>query len=342
MVKRPYGPQFRMKETGSKHRIEPSQISPNTGQAYYYNLQPPPISWTTAIRTTLKEWGEPASFDEEYSLDELEDFQCGIATVPISDDPTISSPTSNMGMKRGLDLLDYEGGPTVPSPSPKRLRSGETSLYHLIPKPHTHPSPFVPCPIDMRHLPKYWKAQPSYISPYDSEQLSCLPDTSRLSWIIPVCGKLPWAGSTPASISFDTQPSSSADDGDSRQTILWTADSLLQFWDLLLTFQKGGGCGSFGLSFHFARKRNACKPKRTKGLTLRLPQAPAGKDSPPSLATIDFIKVYHDAFARLQLRALFDIFPYKVNDKGHTRETKILEGARLVLLDNTGRAVLIL
>ncbi|PPQ74913.1 hypothetical protein CVT24_003023 [Panaeolus cyanescens] len=348
-----------------------SQVRAHGPNAYIYNIQPPLISFGPVTALDLKEWGEPVSPDEEYSLSELQDFECGIGAgvqIPRGDSHSHDKTETTIIKRRkqesvGYDAKERQSGQTTV----KRQRVlDEVSLSRLIPqvsigisnyassipseqykKPHVHPSQFIPHPISVLAIKQYLKTPPTYIHPHDAERIESNPITSRFTWVIPVRGCPPWEGSTPASIIPDSEFTPSVDDHPKRE-IQWTHNSLLQFWEYLLNTRKNGSFGSLGVSFHFARKapttrgRKKLKEKLQKWPTPATVQTPRDSQSAVSLAAFDHIKVYHDAFVRLQLRTYLDNFYYKYIVDGHNNEAMVLGGVRLVLLDNRGQGVMLL
>lgn len=63
----------------------------------------------------------------------------------------------------------------------------------------------------------------------------------------------------------------------------------------------------------------------------------------PSLSMVDYIKVYHDAVRSMNLRSVFDAWAYEVRDEEGVlvEKIRVLQGAKLVLMDNLSCGMLI-
>lgn len=56
---------------------------------------------------------------------------------------------------------------------------------------------------------------------------------------------------------------------------------------------------------------------------------------------LDHIKVYHDAANSMQLRNIIDAWAFEPGEEARPRKIRLLVGARLVLLDERSKGVLV-
>jgi hypothetical protein len=70
---------------------------------------------------------------------------------------------------------------------------------------------------------------------------------------------------------------------------------------------------------------------------------PTTKVQQPTLSTVDYMKVYYDAVGSMNLRSVFDAWAYEIRDGQGVlvEKIRVLQGGKLVLMDNLSRGVLI-
>lgn len=108
--------------------------------------------------------------------------------------------------------------------------------------------------------------------------------------------------------------------------ITWTAPAVTDFWTFLLDLREKGTMGPLGISFHPAERSR----QRPGGIR-------SGPGSHGPLSSIDYIKVYHPTARALYLRNVLDAWRYYHPPK----KVRVLIDARLVLLDEQSRALLL-
>ena len=191
---------------------------------------------------------------------------------------------------------------------------------------------------------------------------------SRVAWLIPVRGLPPWEGASEASIALDhitirDGHLSASNDSD----IVWTYNSFRQFWTFLRSCLESPGSvtGPLSLSFRASPRSDPTGSQRapeTSTTSVYLPahretgRTPSDPSSPlpiPSasknrLANIDYVKIYCDAPRAMLVRRMLREWAYE--EGGHGRDStwrdpmeavRILEFARLALVDERGEGVLI-
>lgn len=276
-----------------------------------------------------------------FNLYDLEEFLSTDLNCPDEEKPPIELPNEE------ADALDL------------------TDLYGIIPRPHIHPSAFSLKPFEPVHAVPYRHSEPVLITPH-SLPLAPAPPYSRYSWLVPVRGVLPWDGSTPAvvlhsSIQLPQPPTS----GDIRDPIKWTHPCLQAFWSFLLSLRDSRSVGLIGLSFHATRPpaphlnpslhrspervHSASTGPGSYAIRPQLQQisvtAPSLLIAPRAgLSSVDYVKVYHQGPCAMYVRNALHVWSYTFNpDLEATREGKIrlLKGARLVLLDERSKGILI-
>ncbi|KAI0327527.1 hypothetical protein GY45DRAFT_1110245 [Cubamyces sp. BRFM 1775] len=236
---------------------------------------------------------------------------------------------------------------------PKRARFEEGSLRPLLPLPHFCPSPTMfdnPWPplgqADVFKMP----AIP--IPPHGNTAVEEIirDPFRRLAWVVPVRGRPPW-GATPAAVlsgsPADSSPQAPCDD----PTLVWTTDALRDFWSFLKDLKDAGNLGPLSVAFHGATAIDSVSSigqshfgshgqESGPQFSVRSPASHPGTDSehlPPSLHHCDHFKVYHDARYTRVLRNVLRAWSYQKAGM----KIRLLKGAKLVLLENRGKGVLL-
>ncbi|KAI5891356.1 uncharacterized protein SCHCODRAFT_02505445 [Schizophyllum commune H4-8] len=277
-------------------------------RAYMLLLAPPYISGTRT-RPELRHWGaapDPEA-DEIFSLQELEEFESSdfsyLDRVPVSKRMSRSS---------------------TPDPSPKRRKLYTAPLYDLLPKPHVFVSP-VTSKIKMKDLKAYNRRKPIILDP--DVQLSA--PFSRNTWIIPIRGKLSWDECSSAAL-FDPSNESAIPfpPTPTDNEILWTRDAISQFWQFLIYFRQKGRLGPIGLSFQVSSVQPISGSASSGSAT-------AHND----ISSLDHVRIHHDGQLSMHVRNILHLWAYRANegDSG----IRMLRGARLLLVNHKGKALLI-
>jgi hypothetical protein len=231
-------------------------------------------------------------------------------------------------------------------------------------QPHVHPSRgSSDTTLD---IPRYIAKNPIAIPPY-TLPFSASP-FSRSAWLIPIRGSLPWEGSTPALVLDPTYSMPASPDPNTGNPIMWTHASLVSFWLFLLHVQKTRRLGALGISFQPSNSGSpftSSDPETAWG-SLSLISGignQAGLESHVScegrsmvtaspasyvtLSNVDHIKVYHEAPNAMHVRAVLfswvypPLFLSEQNDTDRLPSIRVLEGARLVLVDERSQGILI-
>ncbi|KAG1819067.1 uncharacterized protein BJ212DRAFT_1479186 [Suillus subaureus] len=213
-----------------------------------------------------------------------------------------------------------------------------------------------------------------------SAKLFLSASCNRAAWLIPVRGVLPWDDATCATILEPPQtpqgddtpllPSGPAPLRDGISRITWTHHSVVHFWQFLISIQQAENLGSISIGFHSAPSDTAFTLDSALGLTAGSGNRPvqpaqAGRSSDLSdglsdqvrhaqLEATDFIKVYHDTKYSFYLRNILDAYMYIPGETaseerhpadceiaGLTTKIRLLRLARLVIVDDRSRAVLL-
>ncbi|KAF8902599.1 hypothetical protein CPB84DRAFT_1746599 [Gymnopilus junonius] len=279
--------------------------------SYMFGGIPPVIISEKERVDELKEWGSPVSKDEIVRLGDLEDFV-----------------TSN------LLYIGQESNSPPAEPEPKTRKLNYSSLYHVIPQPHIHPSPYTASDSPPKVKP-FKKNEPIFIAPY-----TMLPTSDvRLGWLIPIRGTFSWDHCTNAELLDSSSDLRCPPGSGSLNCVSWTEDSLLKFWDFLLSLRKIGSLGSLGVSFHLARSKD---PPPASSVSTSRGAAETSLYS-SRLNFCDYIKVYHDAPKALYVRYALDIWQYqRSSEGGQLQKIRLLKGARLALLDEASQGILTL
>lgn len=235
------------------------------------------------------------------------------------------------------------------------------SYLHVILQPHIHPSSQAKSPQTIKMVP-YKKTSPIPIPPL-MHPLPTPSQYARSAWLIPVRGNFPWDGSTPAVILDSSVQLPIPADAQAGEPIVWTHSSLASFWSFLLGVQEARSVGSIGLSFH-ASQSYARVSQSTFSLNTTSLMPGAGNQgvlefntvsdrgsvtttTPAShiiLSNVDHIKVYHDTLNAMHVRNIFHIWSYTaqpLTSSNEPEKIRLLKGARLALVDERSRGILI-
>ncbi|KAI0664140.1 hypothetical protein C8Q70DRAFT_945666 [Cubamyces menziesii] len=330
--------------------------------------QPKPRFVSQELEYQPQAWASNDHIDEDdtWSLKDLEEFDHSILHRHLTgvDKPrsTTNSPSTIPG--------DYsisrtpprgtcpEAGPSSKRKSPvephdhtpaKRSRFEEGSLCPLLPLPHFHPSPMMfENPWPPLNQTDIFKIPIMPIAPYNNttvEDIICDP-FRRLAWVVPVRGRPPW-GATPAAMLASPSPQVTCD----GHTLAWTTDALRDFWDFLKDLKDAGNLGPLSVAFHCATTSDSSSSieqscfgshgqESGPQFSARSLASQPGVDSehlPLSLHQCDHFKVYHDARYTRVLRNVLRAWSYQKSGS----KIRLLKGAKLVLLENRGKGVLL-
>ncbi|KAF9072495.1 hypothetical protein BDP27DRAFT_1418106 [Rhodocollybia butyracea] len=344
---------------------------PSTSQVFTFSLQPPKAPRYTPD-SILKDWHEPPTTQEIISLEDLEEFES-------TDFSSISRHESQFqSRKRARTPIEETEIEVEPGPRKKVPRLDTGSLHHVIPQPHIQLSKSPVSP-KFSAITTYSRALPIFIPPYTS--FPQCEDFDRLAWIIPVRGSLPlpWkqVGATSAVVLDPLDSSSFLEIADSIQ---WMHSTLQEFWKFLVALKDLKSLGALGISYRPAQSAALCQRTQKENSGLRSPssrnssqvrsqseQSTALSHSARlSLTELDYFKIYHDANVSMHLRHALDLFriddqseqsdteesatvtisdlsgfPNSAVDSGKAQRCKVLRGARLVLVDDRSRGILV-
>lgn len=184
---------------------------------------------------------------------------------------------------------------------------------------------------------------------------------ARSAWLVPIRGNLPWDDCTPAIILASSHklpcPSQKTSD-----PITWTHASLASFWAFLLNLRATCNVGPIGVSFHASRPPlpqvgsshntvssvlglgNQAAFESRATTTPRSTATPTPSSRPP-LSSVDHVKIYHKAPTAMYLRNALHVWAYQAEasiEHGEMPEKiRLLKGARLVLVDERSKGILI-
>ncbi|KAJ7093927.1 hypothetical protein B0H15DRAFT_776339, partial [Mycena belliarum] len=266
----------------------------------------PPRSNTERAPLNLLEWNESLdSREDAFDTDELEEFK--------STDFGFLIPRAT---KRSLSEP-----PDEPPPS-KRRKLDMASLGGILPQPHALPSP-ASISTKTQSVPAYSRKKPIPIAPHALPILPP-PPYSRRSWVIPLRGVLPWEHATSAVFLLDPTDPPEPPDPKTHEEIAWTAAALRSFWSFLISARD---LHAVGLSFHVM---SSVEPSTVLSSHQGIGTLP--------LVYSDHIKVYHDAAHSMRIRNLLHVWAFEPGDGVKIR---LLKGARLVLLDERSKGILV-
>ncbi|KAF8153183.1 hypothetical protein B0H34DRAFT_800418 [Crassisporium funariophilum] len=310
-----------------------------SGNSYVFGKTPPSVPFDKSVWQELKAWGAPAIGEEVYRLEELDEFVgTDLSSIFRQEEDVVARPPTLVSLPQKRER------PLEPAAELdlKRRKLHAGSLHRFVPRPHIHPSPFLPAARPLKGRP-FKKTEPTYIAPYTTFSL---PDDALVAWLIPVRGTLPWQNTTSGgfletSNTIPRPPQPGIDD-----QISWTHTSLLKFWDFLLDLRKAGSLGALGVSFHGTENH---KPSTT-ATNHDYPVTPDRFNTaetaiyqqaiPISISMVDYIKIYHEASRRLYVRSALDAWAFEAtcpNDK--QSKIRLFKGARLVLLDASSKGI---
>ncbi|KAJ7291040.1 hypothetical protein C8J57DRAFT_1163042 [Mycena rebaudengoi] len=302
-------------------------VQANTASSFVFAQKPPPGN-AQRHPPILKEWGAEIDSDEIYDTSELEEF--------ISTDLVYLE----------LPIKRTNLGSINDEPPPKRRKLDTASLRNVIPQPHIFPSKASTTSVSS--VPPYSKTKPIPIPPH-THPLPAPSPYARRAWVIPARGSLPWRHATTAALLLDSTDLPEPPDPQSYNEIAWTASALASFWDFLLTIRERGKHGSIGISFNVSQySSSSSQPtySEVSGMgaqvsSIDLQPAPSTASSVPlsvPLMFTDHIKLYHEAPNSMQLRNILDAWVF---ESGEGTKIRLLKGARLALLDERSKGVLV-
>ncbi|KAL1692914.1 hypothetical protein GGG16DRAFT_111590 [Schizophyllum commune] len=279
-----------------------------TTRAYMLLLAPPYITGKRTQRE-LRDWGTlpDPGLDEIFSLQELRDFE-----------------SSDFSYLDRLPETKRRSRSSTPEPSPKRRKLYTAPLYDLLPKPHVFLSP-VTSKIKIRDLKAYTRRKPIVLDP----DANVTAPFSRNTWIVPIRGKLAWEECSSAAlfgpsnefaIPFPPTPNDNE--------ILWTRDAVMQSWQFLIYFRQKGRLGRIGLSFQVSSMP-----------TIGGSASSGSSTTNTDISSVDHIRIHHDGELSMHVRNILHLWAYRENegDSG----IRMLRGARLLLVNHKGKALLI-
>lgn len=162
----------------------------------------------------------------------------------------------------------------------------------------------------------------------------------RLGWLIPVRGSFSWEDCTSAELLEHSSGPACSPEPTIGNCISWTEESLLAFWNFLLSLRDTTSLGALGISFHSARNKQSAvlsSANTSRGTT------DTSLHSSSKLGACDYIKIYHDASRTLYVRCALDVWQFcRSSNGGHKEKTRPLKGSRLVLVDEMSRGILVL
>lgn len=190
---------------------------------------------------------------------------------------------------------------------------------------------------------------------------------SRVAWLIPVRGLPPWEGVSRASVALSDTSIPLLGHGhvltSSDSDIVWTYSSFRHFWTFLRCCSETSGpiTGPLSLSFCAAPRSDPTGTQRGSESSAtsftanreteitpldHSPLVPIASAPKSRLTDIDYVKVYCDAPRAILVRRTLGEWVYKedghAEDPGNPVEAiRILEFAKLVLVNETGEGVLI-
>lgn len=173
------------------------------------------------------------------------------------------------------------------------------------------------------------------IAPYKLP-LDSFDEYSRCAWIIPVRGQLPWSESSSA-VLLDSPRDPPAPPNTQLNEFTWTTSAVSKFWKFLVGIREAGNLGSLGISFHAVLSPDRSS-RAVKNVTTDTVDAGLHKVSLVSISSVDHFKIYHDWPRSSQLRNIFHAWSFESEEY----RIRLFVGAKLVLLDNKSRGVMIL
>jgi hypothetical protein len=125
--------------------------------------------------------------------------------------------------------------------------------------------------------------------------------------------------------------------------IAWTPEAVLQLWGFLLDLRTAGQLGPLSLSYQpaFQGTTESTRTSRTLLTDSHIQTHTSNSyysTSSVSISAVDHIRVYHDGPKCLGLRTVLDAWKFQNQGRG----IRLLVGAKLVLLDEKSRGIMIL
>jgi len=174
------------------------------------------------------------------------------------------------------------------------------------------------------------------IAPYELP-LDSSNEYSRCAWVIPVRGQLPWSESSSA-VLLDSPQDPPAPPNTQMNEFTWTTSSVRKFWEFLIGIREARNIGSLGISFHAARSLSS-SPERSSRATRNVTTNTTDADlCEVSISSVGHFKIYHDWPRSSQLRNVLHAWSFESEGCKY----RLFVGAKLVLLDNKSRGVMIL
>ncbi|KAJ7507355.1 hypothetical protein B0H11DRAFT_2219170 [Mycena galericulata] len=287
--------------------------TPTGASTTYEFARGPPESSSKRSPSNLKEWNTSIdSSDDVFSLDQLEEFK-----------------NTDLDLLLLVNVKRAHAEGSMDEPPLKRRKLDVASLRNVLPQPHILPS-IEPNSIKSNSVTAYSRSKPIPIPPHTLPLPSPVPYTRR-SWVVPVRGSLPWQHATSAVMLLDFTDPPEPPDPITHEEITWTAAALASFWSFLLeyfssnsqpTYTELSGMGAQLLSSDIGTAPSIASSSRRATMPLNL---------------IDHIKVYHDAATSMQIRNILDVWVLETGES----KIRLLKGARLVLLDERSKGVLV-
>ncbi|KAI0753314.1 hypothetical protein C8Q80DRAFT_1095787 [Daedaleopsis nitida] len=272
-----------------------------------------------------------------------------------TEEPQSSSTTMVIQQKRFND--------EEPQPN-KRRRFDENSLRFILDPPHFLPSrPATDDPqFQKSSFSPKMRIVPIHPHTLQSAQSYIADPFARLAWIVPVRGRLQWDGATSAGILADISESGSSPvdqqlpiaplvSGESSiLEVTWTRVALMAFWNVLKGLREAGHLGPLSPSWYavpapaapsmqpysYVGSHKQATMSTSAALSSIVPAEISAEVPGSPLRMVDHIKLYHDARYTQGVRNILDAWSYKKDDK----KIRLLKGARLVLVDERSRGIL--
>ncbi|KAF8574036.1 hypothetical protein K439DRAFT_1665589 [Ramaria rubella] len=322
---------------------------------FVWGKAPPVIEFRSHGEPELLDWDSP--FDDEseiINLTLLPEFEQTDFTEALMHPDLRPSKRGLPSTRHFADDVDVNSD-RYPN---KRLCSASPilssmSISKLIPFPHYHesPDPARPAPPGIAKIPEFPIAR------------AILPSASfmtlfeRMAWLVPLRGCPPVEGTSPAQLYNIIPPQQFPPDGTSPRAIQWTSIAISQFWTFLLRLRETNNFGPIALAYLFSspprwrRRETRGKTSTNKPENAKVRQTKkynsGEEERDEAEATWEYIKIYHDSQYAMKLRSLLDCFRWEDSERERPAGKKpslhyrVLKATRLVLVDETGDAVLV-
>lgn len=236
-------------------------------------------------------------------------------------------------------------------------------------QPHYYesPDPARPPPPGIEEIPAFRVARS--LSPSST---SLTEPFARTAWLVPLRGVPPIEGASAAHLHNVFTYEQESPDEPAPRTIHWTSVAVTQFWNFLLRQRNTNNFGPIALAYLFSppsiqrvhrEKRVRWRDKSGEGDSIRtmLERRRLKKNNKQNAEVEncveivtgkvwEYIKIYHDSQYAMKLRSLLDSFRWE-DDTDEIRWTtagdalplqrRILKAIQLVLVDETGDAILL-